>query len=85
MQHARPVEKEKEGDADGADDSGGRRGAWADREIRSDLAAVGLKFWGLDWESLERRPQKVGMRPGAERKEIARQEGRLGPARNVEH
>ena len=67
MQHARPVEKEKEGDAKGPDDSGGRRGVWADWEIRSDLAAVGLKFWALDWESLERRPPKIGKRHGAER------------------
>lgn len=85
MEHAGSVEKEKERDAEGPDDSGGRRGVWAGWEIRSDLAAVGLKFWGLDWESLERRPPKVRMRPGAEREEIAGQEGRLGPARNVEH
>jgi len=67
MQHERSAEHEMERDAKGTHDSGGRREAWADRELRSDLAAVGLKFWSLDWESLERHPLKVGIRHGAER------------------
>ena len=67
MQLERSVENEMQRDANGPDDSSGRRGAWADRELRSDLAAAGLKFWALDWESLERHPLKVGIRHGAER------------------
>ena len=66
------VEKEKERKAKGPDDPGSRREAWADGEIRSDLAAVGLKFWGLDWESLERCPPEIGKRYGAERQEVVR-------------
>lgn len=81
MQHEGSVENEKEREAKGLDDSGRRSGHWADWEVRSDLAAVGLKFWTLDWESLERHRPKVGKRYGAEREEIARQEGRLGSVR----
>jgi len=62
MHHERSVEREKEREAKGQDQPGSCRGGWADRETRSDLAAVGLKFWALDWESLEHRFPKIGMR-----------------------
>jgi hypothetical protein len=62
MQHERAVDREKEREAKGPDQAGSSRGGWADWETRSDLAAVGLKFWALDWESLEHRFPKIGMR-----------------------
>jgi hypothetical protein len=72
MPYEGSVEREKEREATGPDDPGSAREAWAVGEIRSDLAAVGLKFWGLDWESLERRPPEIGKRYRAERQEVAR-------------
>jgi hypothetical protein len=48
---------------------GVRRGGegWNDWETQSELAAVGLKLWGLDWEWLEARPVGSGMRQGTEK------------------
>jgi hypothetical protein len=67
MQHERSMEREKVREAKGPDQPVSCRGGWADWETRSDLAAVGLKFWALDWESLEHLPPKVGKRSRVER------------------
>ena len=69
MQDEGSVERRKKVEAKATPESESRKGARADWEVRSDLAAVGLKFWALDWESLERPSLKVPKRLGAEREE----------------